>query len=150
MNSDDEVIPVLRAVDVIRKNPEAYWGKKNPLPEDISLAMLDQIEVETGVRGSADNFGSWNIVASNESWLKSLVNSDEDVYNLFSDVHSFDDGRNNSLRTEYFLGTVSDSVAVWFDRRFISIKGDVDESLQACMREKFLDQTCICYTTNWK
>ncbi len=129
MNNKDIEVTALKAVDVVKRNPEIYWANQNPSQEDTNLAMADQIKVESGHDCSIDKFDLWNIVVSAENWLKPLVSGENDIARLFEDVHGFDDGRKNSLRTEYFLNTVSSSVSVWYEGGLIPIKGAIDDSL---------------------
>ena len=145
MAKDDQKISSLNAVELVKLRPEMYWGKENPSISDVSSAMLRQIEFENSNVGHVDRYENWNIVGSKQNWFEPVVENEMEIPELFNDVRSFDDGRSNSLRTEFFLAIYSESLVVWVNHRFLFIKGSVDSEIETYMKNKYKGYTCICY-----
>lgn len=134
----------LTAVEVVKSNPETYWGTKSPTHEDIDRLILSQLEKEGCRNLCVDECMGWHIVSSDTCWFLPLK---ESAPELFQNAVGFPGGGGNGLRFEFFLKIIATELCVFKQGSLLIIKSsiDIDPAFQAEVMQAYKDKTFVAY-----
>src|SRR5690606_31877156 len=121
--SKSKDVSKLTAFEVVKSNPEIYWGTKYPTYEDVDKLILYQLEKEGCKNICIDKRMEWHIVSSDTCWFLPLRKS---VTDLFQNAVGFPGGGGNGLRFEFFLNIIAAEICVFKENTLLTIKGVVD------------------------
>lgn len=132
----------LTAVEVVKSNPETYWGTRSPTYDDIDKLILSQLEKEDCRNLSVDECMGWHIVSSDTCWFFPLKESASD---LFQNAVGFPGGGGNGLRFEFFLKIIATDICVFKQNSLLTIKGFVDPGFISVAEEAYKGKTFVAY-----
>lgn len=138
----DSDIRELTAVEVVKSNPQVYWGVENLTYKAINESILSQLEEENCKGLEANKIFDWHIITSNTNWI-SLSN--KTINELFDTAHWFPGGGGNGFRFEYFLKVVASDICVYEKNCLHELKGKVEEIFSSELERNFKDKTCVAY-----
>ncbi len=148
---DNDNIQVLKGNEFVHSHPEMYWGKKNPITEDVVKALVEQIEILKCGPAIVHHEFEWCFVGSEKDWLESALVDGREIRDIFDKGAGFPEAGGLSMRCEFFLAEFSEKVLLWHSGQIIAIKGGRQEDLDKVtefFKKNYKGSIAVCFTGN--